>query len=543
MRMLFLKIKKIIFVLVFCFFLLAATEIKAATLGEVVNFNIDSSYDLYGRKETSATLVKITNQLYFYADKNWWQKLDYSKKQSLDVGFYSLAYEFERNIYPTLTSIFGSEPKPGIDNDERIIVLVHPIISEAGGYFRSNDEYPRLQAPDSNEREMVYLNSQYIDKPEAKTFLAHEFTHLITVEQKDLRFGVTEETWLDEARAEYVSTLLGYDGIYKGSNLEKRVKAFLEKPSDSLTEWQNKKEDYGAVDLFIQYLVDQYGVKILVDSLRSSKAGIPSINEALKKNGFTEDFAQVFTNWTMAVLVNDCKLGKRYCYLSENLKDLRIIPNLYYLPLRTESILSTFYTTTNWSPNWHKFIGGNNVLKLEFSTSATLNFQIPYLIQDKDGNYTINFLKLDKNQKGEINITDFGGQYKSLTIIPSLQTKTEGFNGIEPTYPFTFTVSISGQQIIPNENPLIPAGFTFNKNLYYGMRDQNVIYLKIMLTSEGCLSGVANTNYFATKTLAAVKCFQNKYKSQISQAAGYQIKATGFVGAGTRTQLNLLLNQ
>ncbi|PIS40141.1 MAG: hypothetical protein COT32_01390, partial [Candidatus Nealsonbacteria bacterium CG08_land_8_20_14_0_20_36_22] len=58
----------------------------------------------------------------------------------------------------------------------------------------------------------------------------------------------------------------------------------------------------------------------------------------------------------------------------------------------------------------------------------------------------------------------------------------------------------------------IPAGFTFTKNLSLEMKDADVVNLKIVLAAENCLSGVANTNYFGSKTLKAVKCFQLKYK-------------------------------
>ncbi len=87
----------------------------------------------------------------------------------------------------------------------------------------------------------------------------------------------------------------------------------------------------------------------------------------------------------------------------------------------------------------------------------------------------------------------------------------------------------------------IPAGFTFAKNLSQGMTDSDVVNLKIVLAAEGCVTGLSNNQYFGSLTLAGVKCLQLKYKTQISAAAGYTISASGFVGAGTRTQLNALL--
>lgn len=87
----------------------------------------------------------------------------------------------------------------------------------------------------------------------------------------------------------------------------------------------------------------------------------------------------------------------------------------------------------------------------------------------------------------------------------------------------------------------IPAGFNFEKNLSLGMTDPNVVNLKIVLAGEGCLTDVKNTEYFASKTLAGVKCLCQKYKEEISQFAGYEVQCSGFVGKGIIAKLNQLI--
>ncbi len=73
----------------------------------------------------------------------------------------------------------------------------------------------------------------------------------------------------------------------------------------------------------------------------------------------------------------------------------------------------------------------------------------------------------------------------------------------------------------------VPRGFVFEKNLYYGKNHPDVVYLKIVLKFDGCLSdSITNNTYFGVKTLAAVKCFQNRYEDDISEIARYQINAT-----------------
>ena len=563
--------RRIIFVFLILLFLAIGIEIQAAQIGEGQIFNVDSSYDLTGRLEITATLRKITSQIYFYIDDNWWNTLEASSQNEIIEALNKLTEEFEYKIYPSLTSTFGSEWKPGIDKDTRITILIHPMIKEAGGYFNSGDEYPRAQFPESNEREMVYLNSQYIDSSQVNSFLAHEFMHLITFYQKEKTYGVSEDVWLNEARSEYAPTYLGYDGEYEGSNLQKRVKNFLDKPYDSLTEWKNKPYDYGVVNLFTQYLVDHYGVRILADSLAVRQTGIESLNTTLSKLGFKENFSQIFTDWTIATFVNNCNLGEKYCYLNQNLKNFRVIPLINYLPLIGKSTLSVTNTTTNWAGNWHKFVGGKGELKVEFAGSPEVKFKIPYITQDSNGNYSIDFLNLDENGKGTIYISDFGGKFTSLTIIPSIQSKFSNFSEQEPSYQFFWSASIveeGEQELIASllaqidnlkkEIARVQAQINailgsrgqkiscqkFEEDLYFGMTENTQVRcLQEFLKAQGqeiYPEGLITGNFLSLTQIAVIR-FQEKYVSEILAPLGLQ-KGTGYVGSATRTKINQLLS-
>ena len=548
--------------------------VAGQTIGQEVVFNIDSSYDLYGRQEVEAQLIRTAPNLYFYVEKSWWENLSSQKENDIRIALFELGEEFKNKIYPVLTTNFGSEPKPGIDKDERITVLIHPMRTDAGGYFNTGDVYSRFQNPESNEREMVYLNSQHIDKPQAKGFLAHEFTHLITVNQKDLLRKVSEEIWLNEARAEYSPTLLGYDDIYKGSNLENRVRAFLENPTVSLTEWLNKKEDYGAINLFIQYLVDHYGKKILIDSLQSPKTGIESINYALEKNGFQKNFSQIFTDWLIALLVNDCELGEKYCYLNKDLKELRIVPTFYYLP-RTETTLSTHHIIAPWNLNWQRFVGGGSKVSLEFDGADSVEFEVPYLLCDLKNNCSVEFLVLDAQQRGKISFSQFNLKYSSLTTLPFIKSKTAGFDGQEDTFSFSWRVAVEKKTQTEAElrNQLLAriaqlqeqvrqlqaqlAGLLarrsqqgatpcrFDNNLYFGiMNNPEVRCLQEFLKNQGIdiyPEGLVTGN-FLTLTQAAVIRFQEKYAPEILAPLGLE-KGTGYVGLMTRNKINSLISQ
>ncbi|MFH1968244.1 MAG: peptidoglycan-binding domain-containing protein [bacterium] len=556
--------KKFIFI-AGLFFLVFSQSVSAVNFSDVINFNVDSNFDASGRLQVTAVLVKTSPRVYFYIEKPWWDSQLQSEKDRTLNSLDALSSEFENNIYPTLTSVFGSEWKPGVDGDERITILFHDMNSTEGGYFRTTDEYIKLQLPGSNEREMLYLSLKLLNSPKAKVILAHEFVHLITFNQKNKIFGVEEEVWLNEARADYSSNILGYDSEYQGSNLQARVKDFIEKPSDSITEWKGSKYDYASSSLFTHYMVDHFGINTLIDSLKSKYIGIESINYALDRSGYKKKFSEIFTNWTVTVAINDCSIDLKYCYLNKNLKNLRIVPGLNFLPSAGDVSLSVSNVTKNWAGNWQKFIGGSGDFQLNFSGIAGLDFQVPYVIEDKIGNYAVKFLALDEKEKGKIIIPNFGTDYKSLVIIPSLQAKLSGFDGMELTYPFSYAVVVKGEvgvgdqdliqqllnqieylknkiaELLAKQGNLGGQNFCeqLNNNLYFGMSNDNVRCLQKFLKNQGqdiYPEGLV-TGYFGNLTAAAVTRFQEKYASEILNPLGLH-SGTGFVGPSTRAKIN-----
>ena len=556
--------KKVVFVFVLFLFLTVAIGVNAAQVGESQRFYVSKEYDLKGRAEITATLNKITSQLYFYIDDDWWNTLSGFEKDRKLRALDQLVNEFERVIYPTLTSLYITKWKPGVDGEERITILFHQMEEKAGGYFNEGDGHPQSIVPSSNERKMIYLNSRGIESDLMKSYLSHEFTHLITFNEKNKIHNVTEEIWLNELRAEYSPTLLGYDSKFEGSNLEQRVKTFIANPSDSLTEWKETKADYGVINLFGQYLVDHYGVKILADSLKSKEVGIPSINYALEKNGIEEDFSQIFTNWTISLVINDCSFEENFCYKNPNLEKIKISPSVNFLPLVGATTFSVSDTTTNWSGNWYKIVGGRDILKFEFSANPELKFKVPYIIEDLDGSLKFDYLELKEGQE-EIFVPDFNEKNISFTFIPSLQSKTLGFNGKE-NY-FTFNWKASTVKRMPEEEERLIAELKekisflqaeiasvqakideikrrlypkFERDLYFGLKnDADVERLQEFLKDLGpeiYPEGLITGNYL-NLTKAAVIRFQEKYFEEILQPLGLR-EGTGYFGPASRALAN-----
>jgi len=464
-------------------FFVFVVGVQAAELDEQVNFYVDTDYDATGRSQLSATLLVIGEHIYFYVEEDYWNKLNGLNKSSLRKTLEDLADEFDQVIYPKERAAFGSEWNPGVDNDQRITVLITQLVSDAGGYFNTYDEYLQSEISSSNEREMIYLNSANIFSDKNKALLAHEFQHLISFYQKTVLHNLEEEIWLNEARSEYAPTICGYDDVYSKSYLADRVDAFLDEPSDSLTEWKNKIADYGVVNLFLHYLVDHYGLEILTQMTLNNKVGIASINQALADLGYTESFADIFADWAVANYLNDCQVAPEnsYCYLDDNLTYYRLhtdysasysgFPNL---------IVSRSSSVKDWSPRWYRFRQGTvksterDTLKLEFIGSTNHgDFQVPYIVTDQNNQTTVQFIPLDSQQEGVVYIPEFTSLNKSVIMIPFNRYKKSDFSSNESLSSFSFTAS-SVAATPPIISQLSPNSGSINGGLALTIQGENL---------------------------------------------------------------------
>lgn len=454
------KTKFVFSLLVVCIGVIFAQYAYADT----VTFFVDSSYDWRGNQRVTSTLQYEGINARWYVSDQHWHGLEPGSQLALLSDIRNLSGEFDSVIYPKLRDIFGSENTPGVDGDPKITVLLTRMLEDAGGYIREQDGFPREKISVSNEREMINLNVLHVGKPRAKSFLAHEFQHLITLNQKILERSVQEETWLNELRSEIAPTLLGYDNfdVYRGSNLEARVQAFLKEPSDALLDWENEIKDYASINLFAQYILDHYGRSVFAAMIQSNKAGIESFNDALKFFGFQEDFSDVYTNWTIANLVNNCGLApiNTYCYKNPSLGNFRL---KFGLPDAGGKTIISEETTKDWRADWNKFEislnrerPADHVFRLDFIAPESSNFRVPYAIYDKDGMVlNIKEMTLEKGT-GTFFVEDFGYLVPKIVIIPSNQSQAKGTQGNAPLVSFNFTATTAIESSA--QLPASPAG-------------------------------------------------------------------------------------
>ena len=512
-------------------------------------FNVNPDYDLYGRNQIEAQLLKTTNKLYFYADKNWYQ--NFPQKGELDNKLYNLASDFEYKIYPFLTNLLGSEDNPGVDNDPRIVIVLEPLKDNYGGYIQSGDRYFKNQYQNSNEGQIIYLNADLILKADLNFLdyeLAHEFTHLITLKQKP-----DSQTWFYEMMSEFAGQAIGVD---ISQITKQRAQNLLYSTEVNLENWNNLDKDYGKVYLFALYLKEQFSNQLFSEALNyPSSDGLVSLDVALKRRGSSLD--EAYLNWLITNLYNTCEANNsKYCYQDPNLKDFSVIAYSYYLPQQPKSLLSVTDSIKTFTGKWQKLNGGLGTVKIKFIIpQETPILKIPYLIEDISGKKTLGFFDFTKTNIQEIYVEGMGEKNKAIYFIPYLGTNSQEGK----LYFYSFEVQNLGndkkneeliiqklqQQILELKRQIVllqseialrntyknnPQCSLFTSDLYYGMKSEEVKCLQQFLANLGSeiYPEKLITGYYGPLTLKAVKRYQAKYN----------LPQTGYFGPLSREKAN-----
>lgn len=445
-----MRFKKLLLATVISFLL--ASSVSADMLGQNQRFFIDTQYELRGRDTVSATLRAISQRAHGYIADNYWSAISENTRTLLLEQVSALLNEFDARIYPLETAFFGAEPNPGIDQDPKITILFTPLTANAGGYFNTGNLYPSSQNnPDSNAREMFYININALDdEQKSKSFLAHEFQHLIAFNQKEKLRGVTDDVWLNELRSEFAVSWLGYNEPFNGSSLEKRSQSFLSGSSDSLTEWKNLNPDYAQVALFGEYLSAHWPAAVISASLQSNLVGIPALNNALAESGAPETFLNIFQKWLTANILNDLSVDSRYAYTRDGLRNFRVAPTRAFTNLSDDSTLVYSESVKDWEPRWYEISqftsGQKNYLKIRFTSPSLTSFRIAYIIFKTDGSKTISYFDPDFKNDSLI-LSGISADFSKVILMPIKHDKLAGFAADEPTVNLSFSIERSSAEI------------------------------------------------------------------------------------------------
>ncbi len=223
------------------------------------------------------------------------------------------AQTFEQEIYPRTRELFGSEWQPGVDGDPRITILNGRNVGGGViGYFSAADAVPRSINRFSNEREMFYMNIEWLD-PADPTYLdtlAHEFQHMI--HQNEQRKSAT---WFNEGLATLSQDLNGF--ISQGFTA-----LYISDPDVQLNAWGNQPGTsgghYGAAHLFMRYIYTQYAEPEDIRELLRANAGnnLAAFSElAVQSRSDVDSFTRLYGDWAVANLLNDPAVADgRYSY-------------------------------------------------------------------------------------------------------------------------------------------------------------------------------------------------------------------------------------
>ncbi|MDA1188734.1 MAG: immune inhibitor A [Chloroflexi bacterium] len=285
---------------------------KPKTVGETEVFWVSDQIEdrLF---QVATTLALITGNVYWYVDAG---------VNIPGEVLQQVANDFEQTVRPAIVSAIGDIRKPGIDGDPRLTVLITKL-NGLGGYFGAGDSYSRVVHPDSNEREMMYMDADYLltDPDEFLAILAHEFQHAVHA-----NIDPDEDSWINEGFSELAREFTTSPSAF--------VDFFAAAPGTQLTFWPdastNTTPHYGAAILFLDYLFDRYGGTDGFATLANIQAdGIEGVEEYLSSFGVT--FDDVFGDWIVANYL-DAPDGP-YAHLNHDFTIRQVLPLTSNLPI------------------------------------------------------------------------------------------------------------------------------------------------------------------------------------------------------------------
>lgn len=201
---------------------------------------------------------------------------------------------FETDVWPAVTQVFGRPLTPGIDGDDRMVVYTAVLRSGVAGYFSAADSYPKEIRSHSNQREALYMSADKVNLTgrEYLSVIAHELQHATHFANDN-----SEDSWINEGLSEIAAEIAGFD--------RSAASAFVRSPATSLTAWAQdisvSTANYGASHLFFAFLATHYGGNDLIAAIAQHQAdGMDSVDLTLTERGFDVTANDVYADWLVA---------------------------------------------------------------------------------------------------------------------------------------------------------------------------------------------------------------------------------------------------
>ncbi|HBM97331.1 TPA: hypothetical protein DD394_07575 [bacterium UBP9_UBA11836] len=247
--------------------------------------------------------------------------IDEEKALAIDKIFGEAnSYDDEgKAIGERVRSVFGKEwsKDGGRDGEEKIVIMMCSSMKKTlYGYFDPKDAFSKEDSQDSNEGEILYLNSNCSDTDLYST-IAHEFQHMCDFNQKvclDGEFsGQYEDTTINEGKSTLAEDLCGFrmraedeDTDEKtvapsNSYLFKTTSAYLANPGKvSLLSFNNALGEYGQAYLLMKYITDRYGTSTITEIATSPNVSFDNIEDVTGT-----EFSQLYYDFGMTNLLSN----------------------------------------------------------------------------------------------------------------------------------------------------------------------------------------------------------------------------------------------
>ncbi len=271
-------------------------------VGESDSFFVVQNATTGAYRTITATLQVVTPHSYYWVEEGIKADLAALTK-SADF--------FEKSIYPTNHTYFGSEQSPGPDGDVHINIL-NTRFQDAAGYFSSEDTHPRALVPFSNQRNIIYLNLDALrpDDNQYSADTAHEFQHLIHSYEAQHKTG-----WIDEGMGDLAIKVNGFPVLGV-------IDTFGRNPDTQLDTWavepRASAAHYAASYLFFDYTAQRFGPDFTRAVIHAPSEGINGIQAVLDASAGGMRFDDLYADWAVANYLNDPSIENgRYAYTNE----------------------------------------------------------------------------------------------------------------------------------------------------------------------------------------------------------------------------------
>ena len=242
--------------------------------------------------------------------------------------------EFDNNIYTTDTEFFGmpdyhdgtysllvewGSVPPGYYDGDKVAIMIENVRDEnwydpnypiyIGGFFTPSyeqyfdrnmitiDAYDWLHRTGPNPPDEP---PTYPARPYAyEGTVAHEFQHLI---HSDI--DADEEDFVNEGCSEFAEFICGY-----APSLYTHIRDAAAYPENSLVVWEDQGgleilSDYGHAYLFTLYLYERFGGPFIQAMVGNQDNGITGIDSTLDAFHKHRDFADLYHDWAVALLID-----------------------------------------------------------------------------------------------------------------------------------------------------------------------------------------------------------------------------------------------